>query len=180
MGVLHSMEYLPSIYFPVLIVLNLTESDYPLRFKKHLSERAIETAASLVFFYVGLKQDVGFITTGRVDTTDRLPVAPIKPGIGHAVSILETLAKVDLSDQEEDFTRIIFKSGVSLQNGTKVLIVGPPLRESQAQSLVGARRKGYEIEAYLVSSYLTENKDIHVPGLRSHNIKETGSELIRD
>jgi uncharacterized protein (DUF58 family) len=178
MGSLYSMEYQPSIYFPVLIVLNLTENDYPTRFKQHLAERAIETAASLVFFYVGLKQDVGFITTGQVGDSEELPVAPIKAGYGHAVGILETLARVGLSGQDSDFTRVIFKSGLSIQNGTKVMVVTPPLHGNQITSLLGVRKKGYELEVFLTATYLSKKEEIAVPGIKSHVVKETGSELV--
>ena len=36
MGALFSMEYVPSIYFPVLVLLNLTAEDYPLAQRAHL------------------------------------------------------------------------------------------------------------------------------------------------
>ena len=87
MGKLFSTEYTPSIYYPVMIVLNLTEEDYPLGQREHLMERAIEVAGSLLFFFVNLKQEVGIITSGALKGTSQPPAEPARAGIGHAISI---------------------------------------------------------------------------------------------
>ena len=106
MGTLYAMEYVPTIYFPVMVALNLSASSYPVNERSILAERAIETAASLIFFYVGLKQEVGLVTTGHLEDADapqETPgtggtYSPIRPGHGHAVSLLEDLARITMSD----------------------------------------------------------------------------------
>ena len=42
MGKLFSMDYQPSIYYPILIALNLSEQDYPVRSRESIVNRAAE------------------------------------------------------------------------------------------------------------------------------------------
>ncbi len=178
MGKLFSMEYVPSIYFPVLILLNLCENDYPLTQRSILIERAVETAASLVFFYVGLKQEVGMISTGRAEDSVDCFTADVKAGYGHAVNILEMLAVIQASKEHADFTRFVFQSGVHIPTGTKIVVVSPPLKESQIKGVLGIRRKGYDTELYTVSSYaVKKTREQSLPGVRSFKVDGQGREF---
>ena len=200
MGALFSMEYVPSIYFPVLVLLNLTAEDYPLAQRAHLVERAIEAAASLVFYFVGIGQEVGLVTTGRIGPaagTDGAgavaegddggalagahTVEPVRAGYAHAAHLLEQLARVNAVSGEHaaNFVEVVQRGGVSVANGTRVAVVTPPLREEQRAGLLALRRRGYDVEVFLVSTHQARREDLAVEGLTSHTVGGYGRELVR-
>jgi len=199
MGALFSMEYVPSIYFPVLVLLNLTADDYPLTQRAHLVERAIEAAASLVFYFVGIGQEAGLVTTGRIgpaagtdsagtaaeeDAGSTLPgytVEPVRAGYGHAAHLLEQLARLNAVSGEHaaNFVEVVQRGGVSVANGTRVAVVTPPLREEQRAGLLALRRRGYDVEVFLVSTHQARREDLAVQGLTSHTVGGYGRELVR-
>jgi uncharacterized protein (DUF58 family) len=178
---LFTTEYEPSIYFPALVLLNLTDTDYPQAQRQHLVERAIEMAASLLFYFVGLKQQVGLLTTGRIADSEAPPVAPLRPGYGHAKSALEILARIATTEARGsagDFTDLVLRGGVAVPTGTRIVVVSPPLRPAQVTALLALRRRGYEVEVFLVSSQSTAAADLEVPGLRSHRVAGYGKALV--
>jgi uncharacterized protein (DUF58 family) len=178
MGKLFSTEYTPSIYYPVMIVLNLTEADYPMGQREHLMERAIEVGGSLLFFFVSIKQEVGIITTGSIRGSDRPPSEPARAGVGHAIGILEMLARVTAGKEPIDFTGHVLASGVPIPTGAKVMVVTPPTTDAQNDSLVALRRRGHDVQVFVVSTHQTREEDVAVPGIRSHAVRGYGSELI--
>ena len=178
LGRLYTMEYMPSIYFPVLIAVNLTDADYPISHKQQLIERAVEVAASLVFSFVGLRQEVGLVTTGRLPGQPGFPAVPIRAGYAHAVGMLEILARIATSLEQVDVAEYVFRSGIPVRTGTKVFVITPPLREAQVGALLGIRRKGYDTEVIFVSSSSMRREDLTLHGIRSHAVEEMGSELF--
>ena len=201
MGALFSMEYVPSIYFPVLVLLNLTADDYPLVQRAHLVERAIEAAASLVFYFVGIGQEVGLVTTGRIgqttggDTAEAAAadddsgaiagaaytVEPVRAGYAHAAHLLEQLARVSAvtGEQAANFVDVVQRGGVSVASGSRVAVVTPPLKEQQRAGLLALRRRGYDVEVFLVSTHQARREDLQVEGLTSHTVGGYGRELVR-
>ncbi|MFP4376040.1 MAG: DUF58 domain-containing protein [Spirochaetales bacterium] len=178
MGKLYSMEYQPSIYFPILILLNLSERDFPTRGKETLVNRLTEVAASLVFYGVRIKQELGFITTGVIPETGQRPSTPVKAGYGNAVSILETLARVQLDSNYVNFAEYMLKAGVSVPNGTKIFVVSPPLKENEALALMAQRRKGYKISLFEVRSRHMNRADEWVHDILTHDVTERGEEVL--
>lgn len=180
MGKLFSTEYTPSIYYPVMIVLNLTEADYPMGQREHLMERAIEVAGSLLFFFVSIKQEVGIITTGSMrGGGDRPPAEPARAGVGHAIGILEMLARITAGKEPIDFTAHVPAAGVPIPTGAKVMVVTPPTTGAQNDGLLALRRRGHDVQVFIVSTHQTREEDVLVPGIRSHPVRGYGSELIR-
>lgn len=193
LGALYSMEYVPSIYFPVLVLLNLTVDDYPLAQRAHLIERAIETAASLVFHFVGIGQEVGLAATGRIGPAagagagaapdsgaGDCTVEPVRAGYAHAAHLLEQLARLNAvaGEQAAGFEELAQRGGASA-NGTRIAVVTPPLREAQRARLLALRRRGYEVEVFLVSTHQTRQEELAVPGLTSHAVSRDSRELVR-
>jgi uncharacterized protein (DUF58 family) len=178
MGRLYSMEYVPSLYFPVLIALDLTEEDYPLTRRRQLIERAVETAASLVFHFVAAKQQVGLIATGTVPGMGSPVSAGIRAGYGHAVSILEILARVRSTEGRDDFAQALVAAATGAPTGTRVLAVIPPLSEEKADALRGLRRRGRDVEAFVISSSAVREEDTMLRGLVSHSVDEYREEII--
>ena len=212
MGALFSMEYVPSIYFPVLVLLNLTADDYPLAQRAHLVERAIETAASLVFYFVGIGQEVGLASSGLIGrgsggpappaapgdaaapggqsggpaTAPPAPAAasytaePVRAGYAHAAHLLEQLARISPAGEGAgNFVDIVQRGAVTVANGTRIVGVTPPLSDPQRAALLALRRRGYDVEVFLVSTHRARQEDLVVEGLTSHTIGGYGREPVR-
>ena len=222
MGALFSMEYVPSIYFPVLVLLNLTANDYPLTQRAHLVERAVEAAASLVFYFVGIGQEVGLASSGLIGRHAGAPAAPAAPGAvragttapddadsssgppaddgaplpapgaaaytaepvragyAHAAHLLEQLARINpAAEGAGSFVDIVQRGAVTVANGTRIVVVTPPLAEAQRAALLALRRRGYDVEVFLVSTHQARREDLAVEGLTSHTVGGYGRDLIR-
>jgi uncharacterized protein (DUF58 family) len=147
MGKLHTMEYVPALSFPVLVLLDLTSADYPLSMRRHLIERAIEIAASLVVAFANLRQEVGILSTAVMPGGTAMLSVPTAPGSEHAVRILEALALARPCDEPVDFTALVPAQGAA---GTRVLAVTPALSPERAASLRALARRGWQVEAWLI------------------------------
>jgi uncharacterized protein (DUF58 family) len=181
MGTLYAMEYVPTVYFPVMIAVNLTSGDYPVSERTTLVERAIETAASLVFFFVRLKQEVGMLTTGRLpedETETGGTHAPIRAGDGHAVSMLEDLARITPNNYRSDFPLRLEQE--AFPTGTRLVVVTPPPGESQRDGLAALRRRGYRTRLFIVGSASIPRDRMLVPGLESIAVMGREDELVRE
>ena len=215
MGALFSMEYVPSIYFPVLVLLNLTTDDYPLAQRAHLVERAIETAASLVFYFVGIGQEVGLASSGLIGRGSGVPAAaeapgdaaaargqpedpasaptaapappapsytaePVRAGYAHAAHLLEQLARINPAREGAgSFVDIVQRGAVTVASGTRIVVVTPPLTDAQRAALLALRRRGYDMEVFLVSTHQARREDLTVEGLTSHAVGGYGRDLLR-
>ena len=182
MGKLFSTEFMPTLYFDVLILLNLKADDYPMRYRDHLTEKAREVAASLIFYYVEIKQEVGLITTGTLSESeedDDMPSADIKAGYGHALNLLDILSRARLSKGRADFNKALYQSGVKIPIGTRIQVISPPLTEEQGNILISARRKSYNVEYFQIAT-TTEitQSDRLVGNVKTFAVKDYGDDLI--
>ena len=185
MGALFSMEYVPSIYFPVLVLLNLTTDDYPLAQRAHLVERAIETAASLVFYFVGIGQEVGLASSGLIGRGSGVPAAAEAPGAAAAArGQLEDPGSAAPAPPAPSYTAgsfvdIVQRGAVTVASGTRIVVVTPPLTDAQRAALLALRRRGYDMEVFLVSTHQARREDLTVEGLTSHAVGGYGRDLLR-
>ncbi len=161
---LFTMEFDSTLYFPVLVVLNLCRHDFPMRQRESLIERAAEVAASIPFFYAKLKQEIGFVSTGRLPGETGYTTAPIKAGYGHAQRILELIAKLFAVDGHADLNEMLYETGVSIPMGTKVIVVSPGFSQPQADVLIAAKRKGMNLLALQIESQTERAEDTHLSG----------------
>jgi len=163
LGKLHTMEYVPSLYFPVLVLLNLSAPDYPLEGRHYHMERVIEVAASLVVYFIGMKQEVGLAAVAQ-----KLLTVPIRAGTSHGVRILEELARASQYDDAADFTQLAGAGGVAVRTGTRILAVTPPLPRDRRAGLHALSRKGWELEVFFITSSATASADTAMSGVVSH------------
>lgn len=179
-GKLYTMEFDATLYFPVLIVLNLCSDDYPRRQRESFIERAIEVAASVAYYFTGLKQKVGFVSSGLIDSEQGYTIVHSRQGYEHAQIIIEKLAKISaVSKKSADFQDILFKSGVKIPMGTRVMIISPRVNKEQAQALLAAHRKGIYIEMMEITTILEKQEENHLKSvIEVLSIKERGEELI--
>ena len=150
MGNLYCMDFIPSLNFPVLILLNLTFDDFPAKYRSHRIERAIEVAASLGFYFFRTGQHVGLLTSGHLPEREGYNSVPIRGGFSHAVSFLECLATIQPGSI--DFSTLLFKAGIHIPYGSRVIVISPPLNEGQIGFLRKVRIKGYTVELFEIAS----------------------------
>lgn len=173
MGKMYTTEFSPALYFPSIILLNISPDDYPLRYKFSLIEKAIQTAASLVFYCVNLKQRCGLLSTGYDEDNTHLAV-PVRGGYENAVSILEKLAIVRENSDYIGITNLLMQGQLEIPWGSRIMYVGPPLPESELGELEFLLNKGASMDLI----YITQNTkhDIHIPNHKSFQIYTTAEQ----
>ena len=178
MGSLHTMEYVPFLFAPVLILVNMNSDDYPFRYRSLWVERAAVMAASLVMHFFSLGQEVGLIAAASMKGGGALPVAQISSAPGHAAAILEMLARMDVSGESGDFTRLLFASGVNVPVRTHIKVVTPMLTDAQHAFLREVKQKGNAVELFLLGGNSLVPPEPLARELPLFFVSEYGSELI--
>ena len=179
LGTLHSTEWLPTINTPVLILLELGAHDYEQRNRYAHSERTIDAAASLVQHLAERKQEVGFITTGRIRgaVDGVLPTVRVGSGIAHAVAILELLAELELNQDRVSVVDRLLERG-RLSPGTRVFYMGPALAEDALSRLLMAVRNRSLLRLYYTAQGVLEAVTSRPDTVRRFTITESGDELF--
>ena len=178
LGSLHTMEYVPFLFAPVLILVNLNSDDYPFRFRSLWLERAAVMAASLVMHFYSLGQEIGLIASASLKKEGAVPVARISSSPGHAAAILEMLARMDVSRDSGDFTRLLFSSGVNIPVRTHIKVVTPSLTDMQRAFLREVKLKGNEVELFLLGGNALAPSETLAQEFPLYVVSEYGSELI--
>jgi uncharacterized protein (DUF58 family) len=179
MGNLYSMEYLPHLFAPVLILMNMNGEDYPFRFRFLWVERATVMAASLVMHFFSLGQEIGLIASASLNGAEALTVARISGAPGHAAGILEMLARMDVSREQADFTRLLYAAGVDIPIRTRIEVVTPTLGEEQRVLLLRAKEKGCPVELFLVGGDSLGQREQLSKEFSVFVVSDFGNELIR-
>jgi uncharacterized protein (DUF58 family) len=175
LGKLFTMEYLPSIYYPVFILLNLTAEDYPERRRYRFSERAVETAAGLVKYCVDLGQNTGLLSTGLLKDESESVYIPIQGGGGsHGTVIMDALARIQINAHGADCIGLLFDTA-ALPYGCRLMYVGPPLPRERLRSLA-SRVKGSRSAELFYVGWKTRHRDEELPGFgRPYLVAEYGA-----
>jgi uncharacterized protein (DUF58 family) len=145
---LFTMQYSPSLRFSAIILLNLTERDYPLRYRSALVENAIEVAASLVLMCLTLRQEAGLLCEGRLDGEERAVYFPVAAHAGSAVLILEALARIRPGTGRKRAVDGLFAQAVRLQASARIFYVGPVPDADALNRLRLLKRRGYHPECF--------------------------------
>jgi uncharacterized protein (DUF58 family) len=176
LGSLHTIEYLATLYFPALILLDLSIEDYPERGRYSMMERAIEVAASLVAHFAALGQDVGLVSSGRLEEPGVTVHVPIKGGAAAAVVLLEVLARIGPSPGEASFPALVLGRNVRLPAGGRLCVVAPALRPDQEEFAAAMRARGLAVELFLLA---TGSGAPRLPrGVRGWRVRDYGEELL--
>ncbi len=179
-GQLHSKVYEASTVAGAAILLDFHHSAYDPRHEPVRSELAVTAAASLANCLFQLGQQVGLLTNGR-DAADRLRidgcardwrtrdsarasvsmaaerdrrrplVLPPLPGPERFREILETLARVELSDGLE-FAAFLGEVASRLPRDATAIAILARVPESAAIALAGLKRRGFAV-AVLINVY---------------------------
>jgi uncharacterized protein (DUF58 family) len=178
MGSLHTMEYVPFLFAPVLILMNMNSDDYPFRFRSLWVERAAVLAASLVMHFVSLGQEIGLIASASLKGGPGLPVVHISGAPGHAAAILETLARMDVSREPGDFTRLLYTSGVDIPVRTHIKVISPMLTDDQHAFLREVKQKGSAVELFLLGGDALAPRELLTREFPLFVVSEYGNELL--
>ncbi len=178
LGKLATVEYSPSINVPTLVLLDLAAPNYPVARRYALVERAIEVAASLAVHFTELKQPVGIIASGTVAGRGGFLAIPLRAGADHAMGILESLALVRPSADPVPLVELALRSGIGIPAGTRICAVVPPLPAEGRASLAALRRRGHALEVFFVRSATGEGETATVAGSVSHEVPESGPEML--
>lgn len=178
LGALHSTEWLPTINVPVLLLINLTAGDFLTRNRFHHVERTIDAAASLTQHLAHRGQEIGLISSGtlRGHTEDVMPAVRVAAGMEHAISILETLAELDVNRDEIDITRLLLERG-TLAPGTRLFYMGPALAEDRLAGLLAAVKNRSLLRLHYIQEGAVR-EEATAPGVSSYQITEYGDELF--
>lgn len=180
LGRLHSLEFLPTMYFPTVVLLNLTASDYQRRHRFHHTERAIEAAASLVYYAIGRGQSVGLVSTGVVRGTTDHALLPARSGIEHGAEILGALARITVNEVNDDALALLFER-TAVPFGTRVQYVGPRLRSDQVEYLARKAHGGITVELFNLKEQALETdveRNADSALFRRYAVREYGEPII--
>jgi uncharacterized protein (DUF58 family) len=178
-GRLYSVDYLPTLYAPVLILLSLNREDYPARYRYHWVERAAVLAASLVVHFLALKQEVGFLACASFKNGGGIPAAEIRGTPGHGMTILEMLARMEVSAQNMDFSRLLADSGMDIPVQTRLQVISPRLTPSEWALLRGLKKRGCTVELYLIGAGNPRQSEILNREFAVYAVSDYGNELFR-
>jgi len=185
-GRLHSTEWLPTINFPVMVLLNLTAADYERRRRYQHVERTIDAAASVVHHLAERGQSIGFASTGVLETDGRMvmPWIPIAAGPQRAVSVLRTLAQLQpneaaatAGDRSPDLVSFFLEHG-SVPFGTRVFYLGPPLASDRVAALLTSVGDRSLIRLHYTDEGVTDWRTLAVGSVKLWRITEYGDEVF--
>jgi uncharacterized protein (DUF58 family) len=177
-GVLHSKIYEPSCIVGATVLLDFHVASYPAKHEPIRSELAVTTAASMANAVYQLGQQIGLVTNGRdaadrirqegwdhefrtrksarqsasmSETSDRLRplVVPTRRGAEQLRRILETLARVELTDGLT-FAQLVIEATARLPADATVIAVLGEASVETAWALGNLRRRGLAVTAVVV------------------------------
>jgi uncharacterized protein (DUF58 family) len=177
-GKLHSKTYEPSSVAGVSLLVDFHCDGYSAQGEPHRSELSATIAASLANAVYQMGQQVGLFTNGRdaadrirqegirhefhtretaqeaigmSDASDRLQpvVVPTSRGADQLMRILETLARVELTDGLS-FAELVGETASRLPRDATVVAILPDVRPETAISLGNLRRRGFAVTAVTV------------------------------
>ena len=176
-GMLHSKVYEPSTVAGATILLEFHTAAHDRKHEPHRSELAVTAAASIANAVYLLGQQVGLVTNGR-DAADRIRqegwahdhrtraaalaaasvrdkserlqplVVPTRRGAEQLVRILETLARVELTDGLT-LPQLIEETASRMPRDATVIAILPGSSEESALALGMLKRRGFAVTVIL-------------------------------
>jgi uncharacterized repeat protein (TIGR01451 family) len=177
-GELYSKLYEPSTIVGATVLLDFHQASYHAQGEPYRSELAVTAAASLAHAVYQLGQQVGLVTNGR-DAADRIRqegwahdyrtrqealagasmreesdrlqpiVVPTRRGVEQFQRILETLARVELTDGLT-LPQLVVEADCRLPRDATVIALLADVPQETALALGNLRRRGYAVAAILI------------------------------
>ena len=179
-GLLHSKVYEPSTVVGATILMEYHTASHDPRHEPYRSELAVTAAASIANAVYEMGQQIGLITNGR-DAADRIRVegwdydlrtrdaarkaasmvekserlqpvmVPTRRGADQLMQILETLARIELTDGLS-LAQLIGETTSRMPRDASVIAIVPHVSAEMAISLANLKRQGYAVTA-IISVY---------------------------
>lgn len=206
-GALHSKAYEPSTVAGATILLEHHHESHDPRNEPVRSELAITAAASLANSVYEMGQQVGLVTNGR-DAADRirlqgwdlemrsrdaareaaemLPaserlqpvVVETRRGADQLIRILETLARVELTDGLT-LPQLLAECTSRMPRDATVVVITPVVTEEQVVALAHLRRLGFAVSVILnlwdEYDFAQASGPLLAAGIETHHLKEEAS-----
>lgn len=176
-GELQCKVYEPSTIAGATILLDFHHDAYEPRHRSARSELAVTTAASVANAVYEMNQQVGLVTNGRdaadrirqegwdydirsrqtarrvaemIESSDRLAPVEVETrrGVEQLMRILETLARVELTDGLT-FAQLVTETASRLPRDATVLAILPSVSDEAAIALGSLRRHGFAVSVIL-------------------------------
>jgi uncharacterized protein (DUF58 family) len=172
-------DYLPTLYAPTLILLDLNRESYPMRYRYHRLERAVVLAASLTMRLVNLGQEVGLVAAGGLPD-GALAAVPPRSGAGQAMILLQMLARLQPLPEGRDVTRLPAEAGIELPGRSRLEVIAPVLDAQQWGSLRRLRERGCEVDVFWVGAQQTPDPEAELRSreFRFYRVADFGDALI--
>lgn len=206
-GELHSKVYEPSTVAGATLVLDFHQDAYVRRDRMARSELAVTAAASLANAVYEMNQQVGLVTNGRDaadrirqegwdydirsrraarrvaemrESSDRLQplVVETRRGVEQLMRILETLARVELTDGLT-FPQLVLEAASRLPRDATVLAILSSVSPETAVALGSLRRHGFAVTA-IVNAYEVQDFEeaagrLLAEGIEARHLKDRAS-----
>jgi hypothetical protein len=157
-GQLQVKKLEPAMTLQTVLLLDLHPESYDSQLTDQFQELAIVAAASFANRLIDMRQAVGLIcngvdsggdegmrSEGDEDTKNGTPViVPAGRGRGHAIRVLEALARVESSAQLP-LTDLLQRHGHGLGWGTTAVVITGGLTPALAPALARLKRDGYTV-----------------------------------
>lgn len=206
-GELHSKVYEPSTIAGATLVVDFHRDAYHPRDRDFRSELAVTAAASLANALYEMNQQVGLVTNGRdaadrirqegwdydirsrraarrvaemVETSDRLEplVVPTQRGAEQLMRILETLARIELTDGLA-FAELLAETAGRLPRDATVLAILHAVPDATAIALGNLRRSGFAVSAvlnlYEINDYEQAAGRLLAEGIEARHLRDRAS-----
>jgi uncharacterized protein (DUF58 family) len=155
-GSLQVKKFEPSISIETAIFLDLHADVYFHKTRNYTIELAIIVAASIANWVISKQQSVGLYTNAldpllTAGVSNNIPPAN---GRSHLIRILETLGRIEMSDNGSIF-EMVQQESPSLPWGTTLILITGSMEDQGLDVLFEARRRGQD--AVIVSCGQVEN-----------------------
>ncbi len=149
-GSLQVRRYEPAIALETGLFLNLNGADYPQANRYQATELGIVIAASVAVHLVEKRQAVGLFTNGRdplAETPNPTPSLPLRKGREHLMHLLDLLAAIEVTPEDEGvpFLDLLSRKSLALPWGSTVVIVTSREVEGLLDTLLALRRRGLAV-----------------------------------
>ena len=155
-GSLQVRRFEPAISLETAIFLNLNGDDYVQRHRDQATELGIVVAASVAAHLTERRQAVGFFTNGadpfsvpssEMDLSRLASAHPPRKGREHLMTILDLLARIERSTEDEalPFLDLLNRKSLGLSWGSTVVIVTAQEEVGLVDTLLSLRRRGLAV-----------------------------------
>ncbi len=145
-GHIQTKKYDPAIAYEVVIIIDMDTRSYGTHGVVSHSEWAVVIAASLASHLSEQQQGVGLRTNGLDALTEEaMQPLPVAPGRAHLITLLEALARVQVTETTEDFADWMGQHTFDLVWATTLIVLVPVLKGSLLWLLHDRYRKGINV-----------------------------------